>query len=70
MQAVKNNPVLIAALVPIVVYVATAMGFNVDEELAATIAGGVLVAGSLAARTMVRTKRTLPDPDAVKPGAV
>jgi hypothetical protein len=65
-EAIATNPVLIAALVPIVVYLGTSLGFDVDEGLAATIAGATLVVGSLIARGLVRTRRTLPDPDAVK----
>lgn len=65
-EAIANNPVLIAALAPIVVYLAAALGFEVEEGLAATIAGVVLVLGGLLARGLVRTRRTLPDPDAVK----
>jgi hypothetical protein len=66
MNALKNNPVAIASVVPIIVYLAAAMGFNVDEDTAAGIAGIVLVAGGAVARQLVRTRRTLPNPDAVK----
>jgi uncharacterized protein (DUF697 family) len=66
MNALKNNPVAIASVVPIIVYLAAAFGFDVDEETAAGIAGFVLLAGGAVARQLVRTKRTLPNPDAVK----
>jgi hypothetical protein len=70
MNALKNNPVAIASVVPIIVYLFAAMGFDVDEDTAAAIAGIVLVAGGAVARQLVRTRRTLPNPDAVKaPGA-
>jgi hypothetical protein len=64
---VKNEPVALAAvLAPIVVYLAAALGFDLDQGTAATIAGAVLVIGGGVARSQVRTKRTLPNPDAVK----
>jgi hypothetical protein len=66
-----NEPVgLAAVLAPILAYLLAAMGLDVDAETAAAIAGVVLVVGGAVARMLVRTKRTLPDPQAVKPGSV
>jgi hypothetical protein len=66
METLKNNPVALATLAPVIVYLAAAFGLNIDEDTAATVAGGVLVVGGFLARQLVRTRRTLPDPDAVK----
>jgi hypothetical protein len=67
MDSIKNEPVALAAvLAPIIVYLAAYLGFDVSGETAATIAGAVLVVGGGIARSLVRTKRTLPDPNAVK----
>jgi hypothetical protein len=69
MGTVKNEPVAIGAvLVPIIVWLATRYGIDMTAETASAVAGVVLVIGGAVARMLVRTKRTLPDPDAVKPG--
>ena len=70
MESVKNEPVALAAvLAPIITYLAAYFGFDLEPATAASIAGAVLVVGGGVARSLVRTKRTLPDPDAVKPTA-
>jgi hypothetical protein len=67
----KNEPVAIGTvLVPLVVWLAARYGFKVDADTAIQIAGALVVIGAGAARAMVRTKRTLPNPDAVKPNAL
>jgi hypothetical protein len=67
----KNEPVAIGTvLVPLVVWLAARYGFKADEDTATQIAGILVVIGAGLARAMVRTKRTLPNPDAVKPSAL
>lgn len=64
----RTEPVLSATLlVPVVVWLAAYFGLDMDEQTATAVAGVVLLAGSLFARSKVRTRTTLPDPTAVKP---
>lgn len=63
----RSEPVLFATLLaPVVVWLAAYFGLDMDETAATQVAGGVLLAGSVLARSRVRTRATLPDPDAVK----
>jgi hypothetical protein len=39
----KAEPVTLAVLIPLVVWLAAHFGFNVDEDTASAIAGGLLV---------------------------
>jgi len=69
----RNYPVLSATLVaPVVTWLAARYlpGLELTDEQATVIATGILAAGSLLATTAVRSRRTLPDPDATKTGAV
>lgn len=64
-----NYPVAIGTLLaPAVAWVTARYlpGLELSDEQATVIAGFVLAAGSGLATKAVRTKRTLPDPDAVK----
>jgi hypothetical protein len=71
MNKARNEPVAIATvLIPVIVWLAAYFGIDVSAETATAIAGAVLAVGGTVARAMVRTKRTLPNPDAVKPEAV
>ena len=65
----RNYPVVTATLVaPAVAWLAARYlpGLELTDEQATVIATGILAAGSLLATTAVRSKRTLPNPDAVK----
>ena len=66
----KSEPVLTATLlVPVIVWLAAYFfpGTEVSTEQATIAATVVLAVGSAVARSRVRTKATLPDPEAVKP---
>jgi hypothetical protein len=65
----RNYPVVTATLLaPAVVWLAARYlpGLELTDEQATVIAAGALTAGSLLATTLVRSKRTLPDPDATR----
>ena len=65
----RSYPVLSATLVaPAVVWLAARYfpGLELTDEQATIIATGALGAGSLLATTLVRSRRSLPDPDATK----
>lgn len=65
----KDYPVLSATLVaPLVTWLAARYlpGLELSAEQASYLAGGVLGAGSLLATNLVRSRRTLPDPDATR----
>ena len=69
----RNYPVLSATLVaPVVTWLAARYlpGLELTDEQATVIATGILAAGSLLATGAVRSKRTLPDPDATKNNTV
>jgi uncharacterized protein (DUF697 family) len=62
-----TEPVVLATvLAPLVTWLATRYGFDLTPTQATVAAGWILAAGSLLARSAVRTKRTLPDPNATK----
>lgn len=64
----KSEPVLTATLLaPVVVWAAAYFGLSMDTTTATQLAGVVLLAGSVLARSRVRTRASLPDPTAVKP---
>ena len=61
----RNNPVITATLLaPAIAWLAARYGLDVTDTQATQVAAAILVAGSLLARGAVRTRRTLPDPDA------
>lgn len=63
----KEYPVLTATLLaPVVAYLGGKLGLDLDDAQAAWLAGAVLAAGSTIATNLVRSRRTLPDPDATK----
>lgn len=65
----RNYPVLSATLIAPVVAWLTARylpGLELSDEQATVIATGILAAGSFLATSLVRTKRTLPDPEATR----
>src|SRR6266508_747223 len=65
----RHYPVLSATLVaPAVVWLAARYfpGLELTDEQATIIATGALGAGSLLATSLVRSRRSLPDPDAMK----
>ena len=65
----RNYPVLSATLVALaVVWLAARYfpGLELSDEQAIIIAAGALGAGSFLAIILVRSRRTLPDPDATK----
>jgi len=65
MSRIRTEPVLIGTvLVPVIVWLGARYGLDIDESTATNIAGVVLLAGGWIARNLVRTKATLPDPDA------
>lgn len=53
MNRLSKEPVTAAVLVPVIVWLATYFGFNVDEETATAIAGALLVLIGLFARQRV-----------------
>ena len=65
----RQYPVLTATLVaPVVTWLAARYlpGLELTDEQATVIATGALGAGSLLATNLVRSRRSLPDPDATK----
>jgi hypothetical protein len=65
----RNYPVLSATLVaPVVAWLAARYlpGLELTDEQATVIATGILAAGSVLATTLVRSRRTLPDPTATR----
>lgn len=64
---VASYPVLTATLLaPLVAYLGGKLGLDLDDAEAAWLAGAVLAAGSTIATNLVRTRRTLPDPEATR----
>jgi hypothetical protein len=69
MPNVKDYPVLSATLVaPVVAWLAARYlpGLELTSDQATYVATGILGAGSLVATNLVRSRRTLPDPDATR----
>jgi hypothetical protein len=63
----STEPVALATvLAPLLTWLAARYGLDVTPEKATWAAGVILTIGAGLARSAVRTKRTLPDPDAVK----
>lgn len=65
----REYPVLTATLVaPAVAWVAARYlpGLELSSEQATIVAGGILAAGSFLATNLVRSRRTLPMPDATR----
>lgn len=68
---VASYPVLTATLLaPLVAYLGGKLGLDLDDAQAAWLAGAVLAAGSTIATNLVRSRRSLPDPDATKANTV
>jgi hypothetical protein len=66
-----TEPVILATvLAPALTWLATRYGFDLTPLQATQAAGVILAIGSLLARSAVRTKRTLPDPDATRNNTV
>lgn len=66
-MSVKTEPVALATvLAPLLTWLGARYGLDVDAEKATWAAGVILTIGAGLARSVVRTKATLPDPDAVK----
>lgn len=64
---VASYPVLTATLLaPLVAYLGGKLGLDLDDAQAAWLAGAVLAAGSTIATNLVRSRRTLPDPEATR----
>lgn len=67
----RNYPVLTATLLaPVLAYVGGVLGLNLDGEQATQLAAAILAVGSVLATASVRSRRTLPDPDATKGNTV
>ncbi len=63
----RHYPVLSATLVaPAVAYIGGRLGLDLDDEQATILAGAILAVGSVLATASTRSRRSLPDPDAVK----
>ena len=67
----RNYPVITATLLaPVVAYVGGVLGLDLTGEQATQLAAAVLGIGSVLATASVRTRRTLPDPDATRGNTV